>query len=132
MQVGCLGDVIFEVSSETIKTLDGFSWNSGAKWNSSERIGKEPLLDFGGPETDNISFSIILSKALGVDPMKEIELLFFYERNGSTLPLIIGTHKYGSYRWVISKTQRTATRFDASGDLHSITVNLSLLAYPER
>lgn len=65
---------------------------------------------------------------LGVDPMKQIVKLFSYERKGTLLPLVIGNHAYGRYRWVITKTTRKFQVTDQLG-VSSVTVGLSLKGY---
>lgn len=128
--VGCLGDVVFTVSRKTVMTLDNIQWNSGSKWEEHARHLKDPALEYTGMEADQMSFDIYMSKNLGVDPMKQIVTLFKYERNGTLLPLIIGTKAYGKYRWVIMSTTRKFEQTDPSG-LTSVTVGLTLKAYTE-
>lgn len=126
--VGCLGDVVFEVSRNSVLTPDNIQWNSGAKWEAHERHLRDPALEFVGLEADEMSFEIYLSRTLGVDPMKQIVKLFSYERKGTLLPLVIGTHAYGRYRWVITKTTRKFQVTDQLG-VSSVTVGLSLKGY---
>lgn len=126
--IGCLGDVVFEVSRNSVLTPDNIQWNSGAKWEAHERHLRDPALEFVGLEADEMSFEIYLSRTLGVDPMKQIVKLFSYERKGTLLPLVIGTHAYGRYRWVITKTTRKFQVTDQLG-VSSVTVGLSLKGY---
>lgn len=128
MVVGCLGDVVFQVSEDTILTIDNIQWNSGAKWEEHERHLKDPALEYVGMEADEMSFDIYLSKTLGVDPMKQIVTLFTYERNGTLLPLTIGNKAYGKYRWVIVSTTRKFEVTDQAG-VSSVTVGLNLKGY---
>ena len=126
--IGCRGDVVFEVSLKTVLTMDNIQWNSGAKWNEHDRHLGDPALEFAGREADEMSFEIYLSRTLGVDPMEQIIRLFSYERNGTLLPLVIGTHAYGKYRWVITKTTRKFQVTDQTG-VSSVTVGISLKGY---
>lgn len=126
--IGCLGDVVFEVSRETVRTIENIQWSSGAKWDEHDRHLGDPALEFVGREADEMSFDIYLSRTLGVDPMKEIVTLFSYERKGTLLSLVIGTHAYGKYRWVITKTTRKFEVTDQTG-VSSVTVGLSLKGY---
>lgn len=103
MVIGSLGDVVFQVSRDTVMTIDNIQWNSGAKWEEHQRHLQDPAMEFVGMEADEMSFEIYLSRTLGVDPMEQIVKLFTYERNGTLLPLTIGNKKYGKYRWVIKK-----------------------------
>lgn len=127
--VGCLGDVIFEVSREKIETVNKMVWSSGAKWESHNRHLKDPMLEYVGMESDEIKLEIHLSAMLGVDPMEEISKLFQYEREGRLLPMVLGDHAYGKYRWVIESTERTIDYFDGQGNLISADVSLNMKGY---
>ncbi len=126
--VGSLGDVVFQVSSKTVLTLDNIQWNSGARWEEHKRHMRDPALEYTGMEADEMSFDIYLSRTLGVDPMEQIVMLFNYERTGRLLPLTIGNKGYGKYRWVITKTTRKFEVTDQIG-VSSVTVGLTLKGY---
>lgn len=128
MVVGSLGDVVFQVSRDTVMTIDNIQWDSGARWEEHQRHMKDPALEYTGMESDKMAFDIYLSRNLGVDPMEQIVKLFAYERNGTILPLIIGNKAYGKYRWVIKNTTRKFQVTDQIG-VSSITVGLSLKGY---
>ena len=128
-KIGCLGDVIFSVSNEQVLTIENMVWKSGANYQEHELHLKDPALEYTGMSADKISFDIHLSKMLGVDPMEQLVKLFQYERSGTLLPLTIGTHAYGKYRWVIKDTDRKINHFDGKGNLISVDVSLQLIAY---
>jgi len=88
-----------------------------------------PKKEFTGLDDDAIQFRIRLSAFLGVRPMDDIRTLFGYERNGTTLPLTIGSHAYGIFRWVILSTRRDLEIFDRDGDLLAAEITISLGAY---
>jgi hypothetical protein len=126
---GCLGDVIFTVSKEQVETVNSLVWKSSAKWGTLDRHLQSPLLEYSGMDADEIQLSIHLSGFLGVDPMDEITRLFKYEREGTLLPLVLGEHAYGKYRWVIISTEREASYFDGAGNLLVADVTLQLKGY---
>lgn len=128
MVIGSLGDVVFEVSRDTVMTIDNIQWKSGANWEEHKRHRKDPALEYTGMKADEMAFDIYLSRTLGVDPMKQIVTLFTYERNGTKLPLTIGNKAYGKYRWVITDTTRKFEVTDQIG-VSSVTVSLSLKGY---
>lgn len=129
MLVGALGDIVFEVTPETVKTLDNLTWTGKANWAIHERHGGDALTEHTGQGADEISFDIYLSAFLGVSPMKEIEKIWEYERAGAALPLVIGEHKYGRYRWGIQNHTAKGETFTAEGDMLTATVSLNLLEY---
>lgn len=129
MIVGCLGDIIFSVSSETVKTLDKLKWSGGANYSIHKRQAYHALTEYTGMDADKISFKVFLSSYLGVDVQSELTKIWNYERNGSAVPLVIGDKGYGKYRWVIQKHSTEASAYDGRGNITEATVSLDLLEY---
>ena len=127
--VGCLGEVIFQVSEEVVETLDNMSWSGSARYSTHQRHGANALTEFTGLDPDKITFDITLSVELGVDPMAEVTRLWGYERGGTAVPLTIGTHAYGKYRWSILRHKVKAQDIDTAGDMTSATLSLTLQEY---
>lgn len=129
MVVGCLGDVIFTVSSEQVKTLDNMRWSGSARYPAHQRHGTNALTEFTGIDPDQMSFNITLSGYLGVNPMTELVKIWNYERSGQAVPLVIGTKAYGKYRWNVISHTIQGQSFDGDGDLVTATVSISLQEY---
>ena len=129
MVTGALGDIIFEVSDETVKTLNNLNWGGSARYATHQRHGTHAMTEYTGMGADTISFDIVLSAYLGVNPMTVIGQIFTYERNGTTLPLVIGNKAYGKYRWVITKHSMKGQFFDGAGDLTHCKVSVNLQEY---
>lgn len=132
MIVGCLGDMVFEVSAETVRTVSGLSWKGKANLSVHKRHLSEPLTEFTGSGEDTISFDIFASSALGVNAMEECEKLWEYERNGTPLQLVLGDHCYGKYRWLIQSHTVKAKNFDPFGNLDTVQITVSLTEYQRR
>ena len=131
-EIGALGDIVFFVSRNQVKTFDGLKWDSSARYASHDRHMQETLLEFTGTDNDKISFSMYFSVFLGVNPMDEIVKLLNAERNGKVMPLVIGRKGYGRNKWVITKTSKDLERFDKKGNLLTAKVSVSLEAYAAR
>ena len=86
--VGCLGDIVFTVSDRTIKTIDNVTWSGSARYATHQRHGTHALTEFTGLDPDKMSFDIVLSAYLGVDPITEVVKLWNYERGGIAVPLV--------------------------------------------
>lgn len=127
--LGCLGDVIFQTSRDYVLTPYNMNWKSAAKYAEHARHLQDPKLEFTGLEADEMPLNIRLSRNLGVDPMEQIVILFGYERNGILLPLVLGDHAYGRYKWVITSTNRKLETFDARGNILTADLSLSLKGY---
>ena len=127
--VGCLGDVIFTVSRSVVRTLDNMTWSGSARYATHERHLTNALTEFTGLDPDKITFDILLSAELGVDPIAEVVKLWNIERSGRAVPLTVGTKGYGKYRWNITKLEMKMKTFYKNGDVHTATVSVSLQEY---
>lgn len=127
--VGCLGDVIFTVSRSVVRTLDNMTWSGSARYATHERHLTHALTEFTGLDPDKITFDILLSAELGVDPIAEVVKLWNMERGGRAVPLTVGTKGYGKYRWNITKHDMKMKTFYPNGDVHTATVSVSLQEY---
>lgn len=129
MVIGCLGDIIFQVSEKTVRTLDNMAWSGSARYAVHERHLSNALTEFTGLDPDKITFDITLCSELGVDPITEVVKIWDVERSGKAVPLTIGTKAYGKYRWNITKHEMKAQAYYRNGDIHTATVSVSLQEY---
>ena len=129
MQVGCLGDVIFSVSDDTVETINNFVWSGSARYSTHQRHLTHALTEFTGLNPDAITFDIVVSAYLGADPMAEVVKIWKYERDGTSVPLTIGTHAYGKYRWSITNHKMKMQTYDGVGDVTSATISVTLQEY---
>ncbi len=130
-QIGTLGDIVFTVSQNTVKTFKDLQIESKVEYAKHKRHLEKPLLEFQNQDTDTASFSIYLSAFLGVNPATEIKKIDEYMNKGKILPLIIGGEKYGT-KWVIKSHSKGFKRFDGRGNLLIAESKISLEEYPER
>lgn len=132
MAVGSLGDIVFEVSDDRKVTFSGMSYNVGARTTVHNRINGRPLLEFQGPENEEISLSIKLSVYLGINPRKSMYKLNDMCREGVPVRLVLGKTHFGKYKWLITKVSNTIEHVSNRGQLLSITAKLTLKEYAER
>ena len=131
-KIGSFGNLVFSVSDRTVKTFDGMSWDFSADYATHDRHIKADLLEYMGPGIEGISFSMVLSVFLGVNPLKEIKKLREMVREGYAERLVIGGKVYGSYKWVMQKGTVDFQRFDNTGNLLAAKVKVTLKEYPKR
>ena len=129
MQIGTLGEVVFSVSDQAVETIQNFVWSGSARYSTHQRHLSDALTEFTGLDPDSITFDIYLSAYLGVNPMSEVIKIWSYERSGAAVPLTIGTHAYGKYRWSILSHKVKAQDVDTAGDMTSATLSLTLQEY---
>ena len=108
--IGCLGDIVFQVSDRTVLTLQNWTWSGAAKYAVHERHGMRPLTELTGVEPDKITFDIQLRAGLGVAPTK-------------------GKYAYGFYRWSIVSHEIKVEDTDPEGNMMDCTVSLTLQEY---
>lgn len=128
-QIGCLGDIVFIVSSKKVETIDNVQWSGSARYSKHLRHLTNALTEFTGIDADTLSFDLALSVYLGVDPMTDIAKLWQYERSGKIVPLVIGEKCYGKYRWTVDSHKIKMQTFDGLGNLTGAAISVSLLEY---
>lgn len=128
-EIGRLGDITFTVSREMVRTLRDMKWSGSANYAVHKRHGGNALTEFTGLETDLFSFSMTLTAELGVDPMEEIKKLWKYERTGEAVPLNIGRHAYGRFRWNILSHETKIKHTDVNGDIYACDVTVKMQEY---
>ena len=133
MTIGSFGGIVFSVSPKKIKTLRDLSRNGSADIQTHKRHLDVDLPEFVGRGLESISFNIRLSKYLGVsNPQSDLNKIISYEQNGTPKSLILGTTKFGSNKWLISKHKVTYEHYDESGNPVTFDVSLTLTEYPKR
>ena len=130
--IGSWGDFTFEVSRESVKTFTGLKWDSSVKYATHDRHLKEPLLEFTGKEVESMSFSMLFTIFLGVNPIKEIAKLLQAMRRGEVHRLVIGPKAYGTSKWVITKVSSSLDKYDSKGNLLSSKVSVTMKSYSSR
>ena len=132
MPIGTLGEVVFEVTDNHIRTFSGFTYNVSAKYQTHNRIGRRPITEFTGLDAEKITLNIKLAYHLGTDPRSEMRVLNDMCRSGEAQRLYIGNQKFGRYKWVISKVQTKLQRIDNRGRILSADCSLTLTEYARR
>lgn len=100
-EIGTLGEVVFTVSYDLVRTFQDYKRNSSARLQTHEIIGKKPVTEFLGPGLDSISFAIDLSAFKGVNPKEEAEKLRKIMQNGEYVNLVIAGSPVSNNKWVI-------------------------------
>lgn len=130
--IGCLGDIIFSVSSAMVQTLHDAKWSGSVRVSEHQRHNYHALTEFTGIDPDKFSFEMTLAAYLGSDPMAEMVKIWTYEREFRPVPLIIGDKIYGKYRWTVQSHDNAFEHYDGNGNVIAVTVSVNLLEYVER
>lgn len=129
MQVGSLGDIVFEVNipgAGRTFTPSALSMESAARFEEHQVLGAPPRLEFLAPELDVLDLSILLRADFGLDPDSEIERLRTLCREGKAQRLILAGRNRGNY--VLEQVAVDGIR-SVGARMYSAYVTLSLKEY---
>jgi phage protein U len=129
--IGSLGDVVFEVSSELVKTFQDLQFQHSAKYAQHDIHGNVGLLEYTGRNPTTCGLKIRLDSALGIDPMKEIVLLYMMMRNGVAVSLILDGQPQGEGLWVIESFSEEWKVVGNTGKMIAAESSIQLKEYVE-
>ncbi|GLB24906.1 hypothetical protein LXJ15735_11470 [Lacrimispora xylanolytica] len=127
--IGLLGSLRFRVNDNKVFTFNNMKREVSASWNTMDRIGQKPILEFGGPNLQTISLDITLDASLGVRPRQLLEVLERMTESGQASELVIGRKMVGKNKWVITKCSQAWDVILRGGELYRANVSLSLQEY---
>ena len=131
MNVGYLGtgntatDVAFNVSSETIETFTNMKVRKQANYSTHKIHGHKAVPEMTGMDADQVTFDIVLSAYLGVNPKKEIEKLEAFMRDGTICNLVLGDQLFGT--WVVKSIPYNVEYVYREGDILQAKVSVTLM-----
>lgn len=128
-RVGSFGGVVFSVSKKRVKTFNDLSETQTAKYAEAERYLNSPSVQFVGMKSAALSMTITLSAAMGVEPLKQYQILSRYMKKGYAYSFFIGKQKIGVYKWVITSMKTDYKQIDYSGNINEMKITLSLTSY---
>lgn len=125
-QVGSLGDVVFEVSSDKILTHNDCIRDTKANFAEHEVIEGKARLQYIGQGLQEFSLAITLDASFCA-PEEEMKRLDLMQENGEAHRLILGGRIFGHFV-IESKTENRA-RTDGQGYVQLAHVQLKLKEY---
>ena len=87
------GDIKFAVNSERIFSFRGMKRSYSARWATHNIIGKRPMVEFQGPDLDEISIEVILDAEMGVRPRSALYSFRKAAKNGKVAYFYVGGKK---------------------------------------
>lgn len=131
-KIGTFGGLSFVVSSNKVSTFDDLKWDTSAAYATHDRHLQPDLLEFLGPDPEQITFKMKFSVFLGVNPSKSVNDLRRMVREGTAERLVIGGRVYGDYKWAITKVSSAMKTFDNRGNCWAAEVTVTLKEYGRR
>ena len=129
MTIGAFGDLVFEVSAMKVLTFDGFKREAKAKFAEHSIIGRPAVLEYVGRELEEISLTIKLVSALGVNPAEEALKLREICESGQPNFLIIGNTVYGENEFVITEVSESVIRWTGAGEVMTNQLEVKFKEY---
>lgn len=127
--VGLLGNIRFRVSERGVLVPRNFKREISSTWNTMERIGMKPMVEYGGPNLQTVSMEIILDAALGVRPKSMLRKLEQMAESPECYDLVIGKRRVGKGMWTIVKCSQAYDILLRGGEIYKATVSLTLQEY---
>lgn len=131
MPVGSLGDVVFEVSSDKVRTFHDLQMQRKANYAEHAIHGRKALLEFTGLAPLTASMQIELLASLGVVPKDELAALAEILTKHEAIPFILDGEPQGDNLWVLENISGSYSVLNNKGEPISISVTLNLKEYVE-
>lgn len=115
--IGALGDIVFIVSDDTLRTFMDFERNTESRWAAHDIHLAKPKSEYLGPGLDTISFSMRFDVTYGINPRKEMNALLELARSGKAVPLVIGGQGLGVNLWKVKSLRQKWIHVDNRGNV---------------
>lgn len=130
MKTGMLGDVTFEVTDKTFRTISNLSRSIKANYSTHKLVAKKGILEFTGVDPETISFEILFSAWMGENPETWRKKLNKMLEKGKSVTFVLGTSPIGT-KWVIESVTFNTELFWKDGTPAEYKANVSLKEYAE-
>lgn len=127
--VGLLGDIRFRVSDSRVLTFRNLKREISSTWNTMDRIGMKPMVEFGGANLQTASLEIVLDASLGVRPKTLLTTLERMAESSESYDFVLGRRMIGKNQWVITKCSQAYDIILRGGEIYKATVSLTLQEY---
>ena len=128
-QLGALGDLLFNVTSEQVITFRNYNRKIGARLTTHDVIGSKSVVEYLAPELQSINFKIQLHSSLGIDPRIELERIEKMCESGAVNYLVIGNTVIGENQWIIENIAEDETIYTPTGEILYTELSISLKEY---
>nr|DAL52694.1 MAG TPA_asm: hypothetical protein [Caudoviricetes sp.] len=131
MFIGTFGNVVFETSNDLVRTFKDMTRDTNVRLASHDIIGKKPVIEWIGPGTDTIKFSMQFNSILGVEPKDEEKKLRDMAQTGKVAHIIVGGEPISDYKFIIESISSSGRVYDRDGNLIKSMVDITVKEYPE-
>ena len=129
MPLGALGDIVFQVSSREVITFRDMKRTTKARYATHEINGQKPLLEYLGPDGEEITFTMKFSTSWGAEPSEQAGRLRELCEKGEAMYLVIGNQTIGANQWIIESVGESLESVDNMGRVIVSEVDVTLKEY---
>ena len=127
--IGLLGGIRFRVSDSQTLTFKRLKREIATTWNTMERIGMKPMVEYGGPGLQTVTMEIVLDASLGVKPRTLLKKMERMAEGAEAYELVIGKRMIGKNKWSITKCSEAYDVILRGGEIYRATATLTLQEY---
>lgn len=127
--IGAFNELVFEVSTERVITYDDYKRDTKARYARHELINQTSVLEYLGRDLEEISFTMMFTVSLGVDPAEETSKLRRMCLDGVADYLILGNTVVGENLWTIESVGEAKKAVDHFGKTIVASVNVKMVEY---
>lgn len=130
--IGSFGGVSFKVSDKQVLTFSELSRSKESRWETIDVIGHKPKKVFIGPSLEKITFSVVLSATLNVNPEKVLNKWYSMIDSGKISRLLLKNKPVGRTYFSLESIAVSDVVIDNVGAIWKQTVALTLEEYPKK
>lgn len=123
------GDIKFSVNSEKVFSFRGMKRSYSGRWATHNIIGKRPMVEFQGPDLDEINIEVILDAELGVKPRSTMYQFRKAAKNGLVAYFYVGGKKVAVNKFRITNGTENWNEIWNKGELVRATAQLTFKEY---
>lgn len=146
MIVGYLGEIPFVASRDYLVTFDDYRRAGDGRWAKHDIVNSKPVLEFLGPDLEEITFKISLRRDHGVEPEVLLKKLREMRDTGKAVPLVLGSKVIGEAiqtkiikapyannvgLWVLTRISESVKHW-AGGNIYAVDVDITIQEYAGR
>lgn len=128
-EIGTFGPIVFEVSSTKVRTFKGLKRATKARYSSHEVIGSKPVLEFVGPDIEELSFTMQFSAAWGLNPQDESKKIREICEKGEAYYFVLNNQTVGDNPWIIESVSESVDAIDNNGRIITTQMDVTLKEY---
>jgi phage protein U len=127
MSIAVLGDIVFEVSADKVRTWQELTRSGASRWAEHEVYAGKPVSEFLGPGNTQLHLSVRLDIDRGVVPRDELRKLRDARDTGAVLQFTVGGGLVGDFK--IDDLNETYRDISPKGVLRIAIVGIALKEY---